>query len=54
MLMSSQDYRESLRRYRPRVYVDGCAVASVEAGSGRTPTCSTRVTGRSRRRPTSG
>ncbi len=29
MLMSSQDYRESLRRSRPRVYVDGHAVESV-------------------------
>ncbi|MGH8703311.1 MAG: 4-hydroxyphenylacetate 3-hydroxylase N-terminal domain-containing protein, partial [Burkholderiales bacterium] len=29
MLMSSQAYRESLRRYRPRVYVDGRAVESV-------------------------
>jgi 4-hydroxybutyryl-CoA dehydratase/vinylacetyl-CoA-Delta-isomerase len=29
MLMSSQDYRESLRRYRPRVYVDGLTVGSV-------------------------
>jgi 4-hydroxybutyryl-CoA dehydratase/vinylacetyl-CoA-Delta-isomerase len=29
MLMSSQDYRDSLRRYRPRVYVDGRAVESV-------------------------
>ncbi|GAB5469130.1 MAG: 4-hydroxyphenylacetate 3-hydroxylase family protein [Rhodospirillales bacterium] len=29
MLMSSQDYRESLRRYRPRVFVDGQAVESV-------------------------
>ncbi|MGZ9075394.1 MAG: 4-hydroxyphenylacetate 3-hydroxylase N-terminal domain-containing protein, partial [Burkholderiaceae bacterium] len=29
MLMSSQDYRESLRRLRPRVYVDGHAVESV-------------------------
>ena len=29
MLMSSTDYRESLRRSRPRVYVNGQAVASV-------------------------
>jgi len=29
MLMSGQDYRESLRRYRPRVYVNGREVASV-------------------------
>jgi 4-hydroxybutyryl-CoA dehydratase / vinylacetyl-CoA-Delta-isomerase len=29
MLMSGQDYRESLRRYQPRVFVDGRAVASV-------------------------
>jgi 4-hydroxybutyryl-CoA dehydratase/vinylacetyl-CoA-Delta-isomerase len=29
MLMSSQDYRDSLRRYRPRVYVDGRTVESV-------------------------
>jgi 4-hydroxybutyryl-CoA dehydratase / vinylacetyl-CoA-Delta-isomerase len=29
MLMSAADYRESLRRYRPRVFVDGEAVASV-------------------------
>jgi len=29
MLMSSQDYRESLRRSRPRVFVDGHAVESV-------------------------
>lgn len=29
MLMSSQDYRESLRRSRPRVYVSGHAVESV-------------------------
>ncbi|MFM1908139.1 MAG: hypothetical protein RLZZ591_1816 [Pseudomonadota bacterium] len=28
-LMSGQDYRESLRRYRPRVFLDGQAVASV-------------------------
>jgi 4-hydroxybutyryl-CoA dehydratase / vinylacetyl-CoA-Delta-isomerase len=29
MFMSASDYRESLRRYRPRVYVDGDAVESV-------------------------
>jgi len=29
MFMSSADYRESLRRYRPHVYVDGDAVESV-------------------------
>lgn len=29
MLMSSSDYRESLRRSRPRVYVNGAAVESV-------------------------
>jgi 4-hydroxybutyryl-CoA dehydratase/vinylacetyl-CoA-Delta-isomerase len=29
MLMSSAGYRESLRRYKPRVFVDGDAVASV-------------------------
>ena len=29
MLMTSADYRDSLRRYRPRVYVDGRAVESV-------------------------
>jgi 4-hydroxybutyryl-CoA dehydratase/vinylacetyl-CoA-Delta-isomerase len=29
MLMSGDDYRESLRRYRPRVYVNGRQVASV-------------------------
>jgi 4-hydroxybutyryl-CoA dehydratase/vinylacetyl-CoA-Delta-isomerase len=29
MLMSAADYRESLRRYKPRVYVDGREVASV-------------------------
>ena len=29
MLMTSADYRESLRRYRPRVFVDGDAVAVV-------------------------
>lgn len=29
MLMSAQKYRESLRRYKPRVYVDGRAVESV-------------------------
>jgi 4-hydroxybutyryl-CoA dehydratase / vinylacetyl-CoA-Delta-isomerase len=28
-LMTGNDYRESLRRYRPRVFVDGQAVASV-------------------------
>ena len=29
MLMTAADYRESLRRYRPRVFVDGRAVDSV-------------------------
>src|SRR4249919_402095 len=29
MLMSSHDYRESLRRYKPTVYVDGRAIESV-------------------------
>lgn len=29
MLMSGEDYRESLRRYRPKVYLDGSEVASV-------------------------
>ncbi len=29
MLMSSQDYRESLRRYAPRVYVDGDPIEDV-------------------------
>ncbi|MEO8312421.1 MAG: 4-hydroxyphenylacetate 3-hydroxylase N-terminal domain-containing protein, partial [Caldimonas sp.] len=29
MLMSSADYRESLRRYSPRVFVDGARVESV-------------------------
>ncbi len=29
MLMTAADYRESLRRYRPRVYLRGEAVASV-------------------------
>ncbi len=29
MLMSAAHYRESLRRYSPVVYVDGCRVASV-------------------------
>ena len=29
MLMSGNDYRESLRRYRPRVYVNGQQVRSV-------------------------
>ncbi|SOD89934.1 4-hydroxyphenylacetate 3-hydroxylase family protein [Caenispirillum bisanense] len=29
MLMSAADYRESLRRYRPRVFLDGRAVESV-------------------------
>ena len=27
--MSGQDYRESRRRYRPTVFVDGCRVESV-------------------------
>ena len=29
MLMNAADYRESLRRYWPRVFVDGRAVESV-------------------------
>jgi 4-hydroxybutyryl-CoA dehydratase/vinylacetyl-CoA-Delta-isomerase len=29
MLMSAAGFRESLRRYKPRVFVDGHAVASV-------------------------
>ncbi len=29
MFMSSADYRESLRRYRPRVFVDGRRIDSV-------------------------
>ncbi|MGL3213488.1 4-hydroxyphenylacetate 3-hydroxylase family protein [Bradyrhizobium sp. BR 1433] len=29
MLMTAADYRESLRRYKPRVFVNGAAVASV-------------------------
>lgn len=29
MLMSGADYRESLRRYRPNVYVNGRVVSSV-------------------------
>ena len=29
MLMSANDYRESLRRYRPNVYVNGQASVSV-------------------------
>ncbi len=29
MLMSGQDYRESLRRYRPRVFIDGRPIESV-------------------------
>ena len=29
MLMSAADYRESLRAYRPRVFVNGSAVESV-------------------------
>jgi 4-hydroxybutyryl-CoA dehydratase/vinylacetyl-CoA-Delta-isomerase len=29
MLLTAQEYRESLRRYRPRVFVDGEAVESV-------------------------
>ena len=29
MLMSGNDYRESLRRYRPKVYLDGREVRSV-------------------------
>ena len=30
MFMSSADYRESLRRYRPHVYVDGVGEFTVE------------------------
>jgi hypothetical protein len=29
MLLTAEEYRESLRRYRPRVFVDGEAVESV-------------------------
>ena len=29
MLMSGQDYRESLRRYKPRVFVNGRPIESV-------------------------
>ncbi len=29
MLMSGQDYRDSLRRYQPRVYVNGRRIESV-------------------------
>ncbi|MGE3773154.1 MAG: 4-hydroxyphenylacetate 3-hydroxylase N-terminal domain-containing protein, partial [Gammaproteobacteria bacterium] len=29
LLMSAAEYRESLRRYKPRVYVDGSRVDSV-------------------------
>ena len=29
MLMSGSDYRESLRRFRPRVYINGSQVRSV-------------------------
>jgi 4-hydroxybutyryl-CoA dehydratase / vinylacetyl-CoA-Delta-isomerase len=29
MLMSGNDYRESLRRYQPRVYVDGRQIESI-------------------------
>jgi len=29
MLMTAEEYRESLRRYRPRVFVDGEAVESI-------------------------
>ena len=29
MQMTSTDYRESLRRYKPRVWVDGQSIASV-------------------------
>ena len=31
MLMNSADYRESLRRYSPRVFVDGARIDSVLA-----------------------
>ena len=29
MLMTAEEYRESLRRYKPRVFVDGESIASV-------------------------
>ena len=29
MLMNAADYRESLRRYKPRVFVDGRSIESV-------------------------
>jgi 4-hydroxybutyryl-CoA dehydratase/vinylacetyl-CoA-Delta-isomerase len=28
-LMNGQDYRDSLRKYKPTVYVDGCLIESV-------------------------
>ena len=37
MLMSGHDYRESLRRYRPQVYVDGTRVDSVADEPGLAP-----------------
>ncbi len=37
MLMSSRDYSESLRRYRPRVYVDGRLIESVADEPALTP-----------------
>ena len=67
MLMSAQDYRDSLRRYRPRVYVDGRAVESVadepalapgvnaprcSTASARTMSFATAVTQNSRRSAT--
>ena len=29
MLMSAKEYEESLRQYKPKVFVDGCRVESV-------------------------
>ena len=36
-LMSGDDFRESLRRYKPRVFLDGQAVASVADEPGFAP-----------------
>ena len=36
-LMSGDDYRESLRRYKPRVFLDGQLVASVADERGFSP-----------------
>ncbi len=48
MLMSGQDYRESLRRYHPQVFVNGQPIASVVDG----PLLRNRLSGS--RRATSG